>query len=93
MGMSERGLWKSWHHGDVTHTTEEGVIRLHGPDSRDTANRARAMRAIAVSSFGLLFTSTFELVVVVLSGSVALLADGLHNLGVVFSSALAAAVG
>ena len=44
------------------------------------------MRAIAVSSLGLLFTSTLELTVVVFSGSVALLADGLHNLGDVFTT-------
>jgi cation diffusion facilitator family transporter len=44
------------------------------------------MRAIIVSSLGLLFTSTLELVVVVFSGSVALLADGLHNLGDVFTT-------
>ena len=44
------------------------------------------MRAIVVSSLGLLFTSTLELVVVVFSGSVALLADGLHNLGDVFTT-------
>jgi cation diffusion facilitator family transporter len=70
----------------VTHTTDEAVIRLPGPDSRDTTNRARAMRAIAVSSVGLLLTSTLELTVVVFSGSVALLADGLHNLGDVFTT-------
>jgi hypothetical protein len=44
------------------------------------------MRAIAVSSLGLLLTSTLELTVVVFSGSVALLADGLHNLGDVFTT-------
>jgi cation diffusion facilitator family transporter len=44
------------------------------------------MRAIAVSSLGLLFTSALELTVVVFSGSVALLADGLHNLGDVFTT-------
>ncbi len=44
------------------------------------------MRAIAVSSLGLLFTSSLELAVVVFSGSVALLADGLHNLGDVFTT-------
>ncbi len=70
----------------MTHTTDERVVRLPSPSSRDTANRARAMRAIAVSSIGLLFTSTLELAVVVFSGSVALLADGLHNLGDVFTT-------
>ena len=44
------------------------------------------MRAIAVSSIGLLVTSSLELTVVVFSGSVALLADGLHNLGDVFTT-------
>lgn len=70
----------------MSHTTDEGVIPFPGPDSRDTANRARAMRAIAVSSIGLLVTSSLELTVVVFSGSVALLADGLHNLGDVFTT-------
>src|SRR5438309_1626464 len=44
------------------------------------------MRAIVVSSLGLLATSAFELFITVLSGSVALLADGLHNLGDVFTT-------
>ncbi len=70
----------------MTHSTDERVVRLPPPSSRDSANRARAMRAIAVSSLGLLFTSTLELAVVVFSGSVALLADGLHNLGDVFTT-------
>jgi len=70
----------------VTHTAHEGIVRLDRSSSRDEANRSRAMRAIVVSSLGLLFTSTLELVVVVFSGSVALLADGLHNLGDVFTT-------
>jgi len=70
----------------VTHTAHEGILRLDRSSSRDEANRSRAMRAIVVSSLGLLFTSTLELVVVVFSGSVALLADGLHNLGDVFTT-------
>lgn len=69
----------------MTHTTDEGVIRLQ-PSARDAENRGRAMRAIVVSSLGLLLTSSLELTVVVLSGSVALLADGLHNLGDVFTT-------
>ncbi len=44
------------------------------------------MRAIIVSSVGLLATSTFELAITVLSGSVALLSDALHNLGDVFTT-------
>jgi cation diffusion facilitator family transporter len=44
------------------------------------------MRAIVVSSFGLLLTSAFEIYITVLSGSVALLSDALHNLGDVFTT-------
>lgn len=44
------------------------------------------MRAIVVSSAGLLLTSSFELVITVLSGSVALLSDAIHNLGDVFTT-------
>ncbi len=44
------------------------------------------MRAIVVSSLGLLATSAFELFITVLSGSVALLSDALHNLGDVFTT-------
>jgi cation diffusion facilitator family transporter len=44
------------------------------------------MRAIIVSSLGLLVTSAFELFITVLSGSVALLSDALHNLGDVFTT-------
>jgi cation diffusion facilitator family transporter len=53
---------------------------------QDEANRQRAMRAIIVSSLGLLATSAYELFITVLSGSVALLSDALHNLGDVFTT-------
>jgi cation diffusion facilitator family transporter len=53
---------------------------------QDEANRRRAMRAIVGSSLGLLATSAFELYITVLSGSVALLSDALHNLGDVFTT-------
>lgn len=53
---------------------------------RDKANRRLAMRAIVGSSLGLLLTSAFELAITVLSGSVALLSDAVHNLGDVFTT-------
>lgn len=62
------------------------MIRGAYSNPQDKTNRTRAMRAIALSSLGLLLTSTLELVVVAFSGSVALLADGLHNLGDVFTT-------
>lgn len=57
-----------------------------GNGGRDEANRAKAMRAILISSVGLFVTSAVELLVVTLSGSVALLSDALHNLGDVFTT-------
>lgn len=39
------------------------------------------MRAILISSGGLALTSLLELAIALLSGSVALLSDALHNLG------------
>ncbi len=53
---------------------------------QETANRRKAMQAIVGSSLGLLVTSGLELLVVVLSGSVALLSDALHNLGDVLTT-------
>jgi cation diffusion facilitator family transporter len=69
----------------VTHKLQNDVVYLAG-SGQDEANRRRAMRAIVVSSLGLAATSAFELLITVLSGSVALLSDALHNLGDVFTT-------
>jgi len=55
-------------------------------EARDQRNRAKAMRAILISSGGLTLTSVLELAIALLSGSVALLSDALHNLGDVFTT-------
>lgn len=65
------------------------LIVAAAPESaykRDQRHRAKAMRAILTSSAGLTVTSLLELVVALVSGSVALLADSLHNLGDVFTT-------
>jgi hypothetical protein len=54
--------------------------------TRDQEHRAKAMRAILISSAGLTLTSLFELAVALVTGSVALLSDSLHNLGDVFTT-------
>ncbi len=69
----------------MTHKLYGDVLYL-ASSGQDEANRRRAMRAIIVSSLGLLATSAFELFITVLSGSVALLSDALHNLGDVFTT-------
>ena len=67
------------------------IFRPHSHDaaaSIDTALEAtdRGVRAVKISFAGLFITAVFQVVVVLLSGSVALLADTIHN----FSDALTA---
>ena len=69
----------------MTHKLKGDIVYLD-PSGRDDSNRRRAMRAIVVSSAGLLITSAFEISITVVSGSVALLSDALHNLGDVFTT-------
>ena len=46
----------------------------------DAGERRQANRAVAVSALGLALTGLIELVIALVSGSVALLGDALHNL-------------
>ena len=67
------------------------VIRPHSHDSADSfdsalESSARGIRALKISLVGLGATALFQVVIVVISGSVALLADTIHN----FSDALTA---
>jgi cation diffusion facilitator family transporter len=52
----------------------------------DTADRSAANRAVAVSALGLAATGLIELAIAVLTGSVGLLGDALHNLSDVSTS-------
>ena len=54
----------------------------------DAGERRQANRAIAVSAVGLTLTGLIELAIALVSGSVALLGDALHNLSDVSTSAL-----
>lgn len=54
---------------------------------RDSADRRSAHRAVSVSAAGLLATGGVELVLALLTGSVGLLGDALHNLSDVSTSA------
>ncbi len=61
------------HHGDHTHA--------HGVIDPEIASSARGIWAVKVSLVGLIITSILQGVVFWLSGSVALLADMIHNVG------------
>ncbi|WP_322860096.1 cation diffusion facilitator family transporter [Mycobacterium europaeum] len=54
----------------------------------DAGERRQANRAVAVSAIGLALTGLVELAIALLSGSVALLGDALHNLSDVSTSVL-----
>jgi cation diffusion facilitator family transporter len=54
----------------------------------DTAERRQANRALAVSAIGLAVTGLIELTIALITGSVGLLGDALHNLSDVSTSAL-----
>jgi cation diffusion facilitator family transporter len=54
----------------------------------DTADRRQANRAVAVSAAGLAVTGLAELLLAVLTGSVGLLGDAIHNLSDVSTSAV-----
>jgi cation diffusion facilitator family transporter len=54
----------------------------------DAGERRQANRAVAVSAVGLALTGLVELAIALVSGSVALLGDALHNLSDVSTSAL-----
>jgi cation diffusion facilitator family transporter len=56
--------------------------------SNERGERHRADQAVAVSAIGLALTGLIELVIAIVSGSVALLGDALHNLSDVSTSAL-----
>jgi cation diffusion facilitator family transporter len=90
------------HHDDHGHSHEhehvggvrgvlQAIFRPHSHDSADSVDTAlesdeRGVRAVKISFAGLAVTAIFQVVVVVLTGSVALLADTIHN----FSDALTA---
>ena len=56
--------------------------------ARDSQDRRLANRAIAVSAIGLGLTGTIELAIAIVTGSVGLLGDALHNLSDVSTSAV-----
>jgi len=63
-----------------------GLVSPHSHDAADgidgaLAGSAEGIRAVKLSLFGLILTAGLQLVVVAASGSVALLADTVHNFG------------
>ena len=67
------------HHDQHEHGQEHGHGHSHGVVDPSIASTARGLWALQWSFIGLLVTASLQVAVVVLSGSVALLADTIHN--------------
>ena len=67
------------HHDQQGHRGHHG--HTHGVVDPSIASNDRGLWALKWSFVGLFLTALFQLVVVVLSGSVGLLADTIHNFG------------
>jgi cation diffusion facilitator family transporter len=82
------------HEHEHAHGLKGGLLALCAPHSHDAADSLdtalessrRGVRAVEISFVALLVTSLLQLAVILLSGSIALLADTIHN----FSDALTA---
>jgi cation diffusion facilitator family transporter len=77
MAGGHAGQHQGRHHG---HGHDHGVV------DRAAWASADGIRAIKVSTFGLAATAAVQFAIAAFGGSVALLADGLHNLGDVFTT-------
>lgn len=63
------------------HHRHDAPVHTHGAIDPSIFTTQRGIWAIKWSFFGLLVTALFQVVIVLLSGSVALLADTIHNVG------------
>jgi len=68
-------------HGHAGHGQHQGHGHDHGRIDPAIASTVRGLWAVKWSFIGLMATALFQSVVVVFSGSVALLADTIHNVG------------
>ena len=77
------------HSHEHSHSHAHGHGHSHAPVplAGSPAGEDQGLRAVKVSAAGLGLTAAVEFAFVAASGSVALLADGLHNLGDVFTTA------
>lgn len=68
------------HRGEQHHGHDHGHGHTHGVVDPSVASTARGLWALKWSFIGLMITASLQVVVVALSGSVALLADTIHNI-------------
>lgn len=64
----------------------EGIHHHHPAADRSAVVSDEGIRAVRIATFGLALTSAVQFAIVAVGGSVALLADALHNFGDVFTT-------
>ncbi len=69
------------HHGHKNSNGQTAHVHTHGAIDPSILTTQRGIWAVKWSFVGLFATAVFQIVIVVLSGSVALLADTIHNFG------------
>src|SRR6266566_104717 len=79
MGTEDPGHGHNGHHHGHSHDHKHGHGHRHGVIDPSIASSARGLWAVKWSFMGLMTTALFQVVVVAASGSVALLADTIHN--------------
>ena len=81
--MNERDKNHHHHHHDHPHDHHHGGLGGHTHDMLDYSvlDTERGIRAVKWSFAGLMITALLQAFVVILSGSIALLADTIHNFG------------
>jgi cation diffusion facilitator family transporter len=69
------------HHRDHPHGHSHGAVHAHGVIDPEITASTRGLWAVKWSFIALIATALLQLIVVFISGSVALLADTIHNIG------------
>jgi cation diffusion facilitator family transporter len=69
------------HHHDHPHGHSHGAVHAHGVIDPEITASTRGLWAVKWSFIALIATALLQLIVVFISGSVALLADTIHNIG------------
>jgi cation diffusion facilitator family transporter len=73
-------------HDEHAHDSEEGHGHEHGRVNADLYGNRAGLRAVQISTAGMLIVATIQFAIATLGGSAGLFADALHNLGDVFTT-------
>lgn len=74
------------HHDEHEHTHEGGHGHEHGRVDADLYGDQAGLRAVQISTAGMLLVSLIQLAIAIIGGSAGLFADALHNLGDVLTT-------